>query len=84
MQKESIMSAEHAKAVIERMKSDIAFKVHILSIKDVDEKIKYINSEGFICSVEEIREAEIDAHSSTGEQRGGYWFPFSFAVRHHL
>ncbi len=78
------MSRLQAKALIERIKSDIAFNVRLISMKNVDEKLKFIYSEGYICTDEEIREAEMEAHSTVGEQRGGYWFPYSFYTRKHI
>ncbi len=64
------MSVELAKALIERIKSDIVFKVRLISIDNVDEKLKFIHSEGYLCTEEEIKDAEIEAHSSLGVQRG--------------
>ncbi len=78
------MSVSQAKAFIKRMKSDIAFKKHVISLEKITAKIEFINSEGFICTEEDIRLAEIEAHSSVGEQSGGYWFPYSFYTRNHL
>jgi predicted ribosomally synthesized peptide with nif11-like leader len=78
------MSVYQAKAFIKRMKSDIAFRKRVLSLENVEAKIKFINSEGFICTEDDIRLAELEAHSANGMQRGGYWFPYSFYTRHHL
>ena len=82
--KEIFMSAEQAKSLIERIKSDIIFKVRLISIDNVEEKLKFIHSEGYLCTEAEIKDAEIEAHSSLGVQRGGYWFAYSFYTRHHL
>ena len=78
------MSVNQAMAFIKRMKSDIAFKKHVLSLENVEAKIEFINSEGFICTEGDIRQAEIEAHSANGMHSGGYWFPYSFYTRHHL
>ena len=78
------MSGVQAKALIERIKSDITFNVRLIAIEHVDEKLKFIYSEGYICTEEEIKDAEMEAHSTVGEQRGGYWFPYSFYTRQHL
>ena len=78
------MSVEQARAFITRMKSDIAFKKRVISFDNVHAKIEFINSEGFLCTEKDIVQAEIEAHSDVGEQRGGYWFPYSFCTRHHL
>ena len=82
--KEVIISGVQAKALIERIKSDIAFNVRLVSIKNVNEKLKFIYSEGYIWNEEEFRDAEMEAHSTVGEQRGGYWLPYSFYTRQHL
>ncbi len=52
------MSKEQAKAVIEKMKADVVFREHVLAIEDVDMRIKFINEEGFICNMEEIRQVQ--------------------------
>ena len=50
------MSLDQARAFIEKMKSDVAFKERVLAIEDVAERFNVINSEGFDCSEEEIKE----------------------------
>ncbi len=52
------MTQEHSQSFIQRMKSDIAFKVHVASIEDLHERIEIINSEGYTCTEEEIKWAE--------------------------
>jgi len=60
------MSEEAARAFIERMKSDDAFRATVLAEDDVEARIALIRAEGFDCSVEEIgalqelSEAELD------------------------
>jgi len=52
------MSVEQAKAFIEKMKTDVAFRKRVLSIEDVDKRITFINKEGFICNMEEIKQVQ--------------------------
>ncbi|NMW22815.1 MAG: Nif11-like leader peptide family natural product precursor [Chlorobiaceae bacterium] len=78
------MTLEHAQSFIQRMKSERAFKVHVTSMEDIHERLEFINSEGYTCTEEEIKRAEIMAHSDVGQQRGGYWFVFSYISRYRL
>ncbi len=78
------MTREHAQSFIQRMKSDIAFKVHVTSLEDIHERIEFINSEGYTCTEEEIKHAEAMANSDVGQRRGGYWFVFSYINRYRL
>jgi predicted ribosomally synthesized peptide with nif11-like leader len=50
------MSLDQAKAFIEKMKSDVAFRERVLAIDDVAERFQLINSEGYECSEAEINE----------------------------
>ena len=50
------MSAEQAKAFIEKMKTDEAFREKVMSIEDAAGRIACIQSEGFECTEEEINE----------------------------
>ena len=78
------ITREHAQSFIQSMKSDIALKVHVASIEDVHERIEFINSEGYTCTEKEIKWAETIANSDVGQQRGGYWFVFSYISRYPL
>ena len=48
------MSVDQAKAFIEKMKSDEAFRARVMAVEDVTERMGLINAEGFDCSAEEI------------------------------
>ncbi|TCD47035.1 Nif11-like leader peptide family natural product precursor [Chlorobium sp. N1] len=51
------MSREQAKAFIERMKTDKAFRRKVMAIEDADGRIACIQSEGYACSLQDIAEA---------------------------
>jgi predicted ribosomally synthesized peptide with nif11-like leader len=53
------MSQEQARACIEKMKTDEAFRAKVLAVEDVTARVALINAEGFECS-----EAEIEAVSA--------------------
>ena len=63
------MSMEQAKAFIERMKTDEAFREKVLAIEDLAERIACIRGEGFECTEEEINEVATDG--SSGNLTGG-------------
>ena len=48
------MSVEQAKAFIERMKTDEAFREKVMAIEDKEARIACIQAEGFECTEEEI------------------------------
>lgn len=48
------MSAEQAKAFVEKMKSDEAFRARVIAEEDVEARMALIVAEGFDCSAEEI------------------------------
>jgi len=48
------MSADQAKAFIEKMKSDEAFSARVMAEEDVEARMALIGAEGFDCSAEEI------------------------------
>lgn len=48
------MSQEQAKACIEKMKTDEAFRAKVLAVEKVAARMQLINAEGFACSAEEI------------------------------
>ncbi len=56
------MSAEQAKAFIEKIKSDEAFREKVMSIEGASDRIAFIRNEGFTCTEDEIHEvsAELD------------------------
>ena len=49
------MSLDSAKALIERMKSDKAFAKRVLAVEDVAGRFALFQSEGFLCTDEEIK-----------------------------
>ncbi|NTV03199.1 MAG: Nif11-like leader peptide family natural product precursor [Chlorobiaceae bacterium] len=61
------MSLEQAKAFIEKMKTDEAFREKIMAIETPEERLKAIAEAGFECTGEEINEAGADV----GEAAGG-------------
>ncbi|NTU52273.1 MAG: Nif11-like leader peptide family natural product precursor [Chlorobiaceae bacterium] len=50
------MSVEQAKAFIEKMKTDEAFREKVMAIEDTAGRIACIRGEGFECTEEEINE----------------------------
>ena len=61
------MSVEQAKAFIERMKADDAFREKVMSIEDAAGRIACIRGEGFECTAEEINdEAQIAPDAAGG------------------
>ena len=67
------MSLDHARAFIEKMKTDAAFSERVKAIGDVAERFNLIKNEGFDCSEEEIKEVagelseeELDAAAGGG------------------
>ena len=70
------MSQEAAKAFIEKMKSDDAFRAKVMAEEDVEARLALIGAEGFDCSAEEIgalqelTEAELGGAVGGGEVPG--------------
>ena len=64
------MSVEQAKAFIERMKSDEAFREKVMAIEDAAGRLACIQGEGFDCEAEEINEA-VGALAGTDRIIGG-------------
>ena len=48
------MSEDQAKAFVEKMKSDEAFRAKVMAEEDVEARMALIGAEGFDCSAEEI------------------------------
>ena len=65
------MSVEQAKAFIEKMKTDEAFREKIMAIETPEERLKAIGAAGFECTGEEINDAGIEG----GEEVTGGWVP---------
>jgi len=49
------MTEEAARACVERMKTDDAFREKVLAAESVDERIAIINAEGFACTADELK-----------------------------
>ncbi|ABB23741.1 Nif11-like leader peptide family natural product precursor [Pelodictyon luteolum] len=64
------MSVEQAKAFIERMKTDEAFREMIMAIEMPEDRLKAIGAAGFECTGEEINEAGIDVGLASGGGEG--------------
>ena len=64
------MSVEQAKAFIERMKADEAFREKVMAIEDAAGRLACIQGEGFECTAEEINEAAAEG-SGFNEAVGG-------------
>ncbi|NTU68883.1 MAG: Nif11-like leader peptide family natural product precursor [Chlorobiaceae bacterium] len=60
------MSVEHAKAFIEKMKTDEAFREKIMAIETPEERLKAIGEAGFECTGEEINDAAEDVRQVVG------------------
>jgi predicted ribosomally synthesized peptide with nif11-like leader len=52
------MSEEAARAFIEKMKSDEAFRARVMAEEDVEARMALIGAEGFDCSAEDIAALE--------------------------
>ena len=48
------MSVDQAKAFVEKMKADEAFRARVMAVEDVDARMALIVAEGFDCSAAEI------------------------------
>ena len=65
------MSLEQAKALIERMKTDEAFREKVMAIEDAAGRIACIQNEGYECTEKEIN----DEVQVPPEAVGGEWSP---------
>ncbi|NTU52274.1 MAG: Nif11-like leader peptide family natural product precursor [Chlorobiaceae bacterium] len=63
------MSVEHAKAFIEKMTMDEAFREKIMAIETPEDRLKAICAAGFECSAEEVNDAAEDAGNVAGGGR---------------
>jgi len=66
------MSVEQAKAFIEKMKTDEAFREKIMAIETPEERLKAIGAAGFECTGEEINEAGADLGQAGVSVVGGW------------
>ena len=65
------MSEEQAKACVEKLKSDEAFRARVMTAGGVDARMALIVAEGFDCSAEEIRSLEELGEAELNEVTGG-------------
>ncbi|NTU68881.1 MAG: Nif11-like leader peptide family natural product precursor [Chlorobiaceae bacterium] len=75
------MSVEQAKAFIEKMKTDEAFREQIMATETPEERLKAIEKAGFECTGEEINEAGAAVGSAAGGGRS--LCPCKDVVRYH-
>ncbi|WP_449258995.1 Nif11-like leader peptide family natural product precursor [Chlorobium limicola] len=66
------MSVEQAKAFIEKMKTDEAFRELIMAIETPEDRLKAIGAAGFECTGEEINEVSAGLAASGWFVVGGW------------
>jgi predicted ribosomally synthesized peptide with nif11-like leader len=66
------MSIKQAIALIDKMKTDDSFRLRILAIEDLAQRMHAIQEEGFSCTIEEIQKASAEI-GSWGNISGGTW-----------
>ncbi|NTV59734.1 MAG: Nif11-like leader peptide family natural product precursor [Chlorobiaceae bacterium] len=66
------MSVEHARALIDKLKNDEAFRLSILAIEDVNARLRAIFDAGFSCSIEEIQRTSSECNPED-DISGGSW-----------
>ena len=67
------MSADQAKAFVEKMKSDEAFRARVMAEEDVEARLALIGAEGFDCSAEEIGALQELGDAELDGVAGGGW-----------
>ena len=67
------MSVEQAKAFIEKMKRDEAFRAKVLAEEDVEARMALIGAEGFDCSAAEIASLQELGEAELDRVAGGSW-----------
>jgi len=72
------VSHEQAKACIERLMTDQAFRDKVLGMEDVTERLQYVNAEGFACTAAEIESmsAEVTDAEATSVVGGAIYDNF--------
>ncbi|NTW52736.1 MAG: Nif11-like leader peptide family natural product precursor [Chlorobiaceae bacterium] len=70
------MSIEHAKAFIEKMKTEEVFRDRIMAIENPEARMAAINSEGFVFTPQELDEQE-DFDCQLTQVVGGTCWAFS-------
>ena len=67
------MSEDQAKAFVEKMKSDEAFRARVMAEEDVETRLVLIGAEGFDCSAEEIGALQELSDAELDGVAGGGW-----------
>ena len=70
------MSEDQAKAFVEKMKSDEAFRARVMAEEGVAARMALIGAEGFDCSVEEIGALQELGDAELSGVVGGGSLPF--------
>jgi predicted ribosomally synthesized peptide with nif11-like leader len=70
------MSEDQAKAFVEKMKSDEAFRAKVMAEEDVEARMALIVAEGFDCSAEEIGALQELGEAELSGVVGGVSLPF--------
>ena len=71
------MSLDQARAFIEKMKSDEAFRNRIIAIEDVDARLEAASDAGFEFTEAEIKSVQSELSDDDLDQAaGGGWFLF--------
>ncbi|NTW56322.1 MAG: Nif11-like leader peptide family natural product precursor [Chlorobiaceae bacterium] len=81
------MSLEQAKACIEKMKSDESFRKDILSLDDIDLRVRAVNDAGYSCTAEELQQVSSKLMPESFEAvSGGSWCTISdgYFMDNHL
>ena len=68
------MSVDQAKAFVEKMKSDEAFRAKVMAEEDVEARMALIGAEGFDCSAEELGASQELGDAELDGVAGGGWF----------
>lgn len=68
------MSLDHAKAFIEKMKSDKAFSDVIMAIEDIDARLAAASDAGFEFTEAEVKEVQIELSDDDLDQAAGGFF----------
>lgn len=67
------MSIEQAKAFIERMKTDSTFRERVMGSENFAARMSLVNSEGFKCTAEEIKQLDSELRLKSEDKRGVYY-----------